>query len=77
MAQKESSREKVGKKEENHKKQLRQIGMREKEAGHRAVQIEDEMNKLELFVSQLQEEKKFLKRMMDKKQETLQQSKKS
>ena len=77
MAQKESSREKVGKKEENHKKQLRQIGMREKEAEHRAVQIEDEMNKLELFVSQLQEEKKILKRMMDKKHETLQQSKKS
>lgn len=72
MANKETSREKVGKKEEHHKNQLRQIVMMDKEAEHRATQIEDEKNKLEVFVSQLEEEKKILKRMIEKKEGTLQ-----
>ena len=72
MANKETSREKVGKKEEHHKNQLRQFVMREKEAEHRAAQIEEEQNKLEVFVTQLQEEKKILKRMIEKKEGTLQ-----
>lgn len=67
MANKESSREKVGKKEENYKNQLRQITMREREAEHRALLKEDEMHKLELFVSQLKEEQDILQKMTEQK----------
>ena len=75
MSKKESSREKVWKKEDHYKNQLRQIVMREKEADSRAFQIEDEQNKLEIFVTQLQEEKKILKLMVAQREEAF--SKKS
>ena len=68
MAQKESSREKVGKKEEHYKNQLKQLTLMQKEADHRAQLQEEEQHRMELVISQMNEEKEIYRKLIEQKQ---------
>ena len=52
MANKESSREKVGRKEEHNKRELKKLAMILKESEHRAELKEDEQHKMELVIGE-------------------------
>ena len=67
MANKESSREKVGRKEEHYKRELKKLSMMLKEAEHRAELKEDEQHKMELVIGQMSEEQQIYKKMREQK----------
>ena len=67
MANKESSREKIGKKEEHNKNQNRKLAMMLKEAEHRAELMEGEQQRFELVIGQMNEEKNIYKKMQEQK----------
>ena len=67
MANKESSREKIGKKEEHNKNQLKKLTMMLKEAEHRADLKEEEQQKMELVIGQMNEELQIYKKMREQK----------
>ena len=65
MGNKECSREKIGKKEEQFKNQLRQLTLRLKESEHRADLQEEEEQIYNLKITQIKEEKQIIQRMME------------
>ena len=67
MANKESSREKIGKKEEHNKNQNKKLAMMLKEAEHRAELMEGEQQRFELVIGQMNEEKNIYKKMREQK----------
>lgn len=67
MGNKECSREKIGKKEEGYKNQLRQLQLRLKEAEHRADLQEEEEQRMGLIITQINEEKQIISKMMEHK----------
>ena len=67
MANKESSREKIGKKEEHNKNQSKKLAMMLKEAEHRAELMEGEQQRFELVIGQMNEEKNIYKKMREQK----------
>ena len=71
MANMESSREKIGKKEEHNKNQLKKLSLMLKEAEHRAELKEDEQQKMELVISQMNEEQEIYKKMRQQKHAAL------
>merc|ERR1719266_3072440 len=71
MANMESSREKIGKKEEHNKNQLKKLSLMLKEAEHRAELKEEEQQKMELVISQMNEEQEIYKKMRQQKHAAL------
>ncbi len=71
MANKESSREKVGKREEQYKCQLRKLSMMLKEAEHRADLTEEEQQRMELVIGGMKEEQEIFRRLSKQRQAAL------
>ena len=71
MGTKECSREKIGKKEEHYRHQMKQLNLMLKEAEHRAELKEEDQQKMELVIAQMGQEMKIFQRMTSEHQQNV------